>query len=277
MILYTTLAIGGIGLICGSALALAARFLAVHEDPRVEELTEILPGVNCGGCGYAGCGDYAKAVVLDGVEITLCAPGGADTLTNMAAFMGVEAESGEKQVAIVLCGGDSDQAPRQFLYNGVADCTAAHAVGGGDKKCRYGCLGYGSCARACPVGAIEITDKNLAVVHPDLCISCSKCVRTCPRQLIKMVPESRHAHVMCSSKDKGPIVKKACKVGCIGCRICTKQVEDEAITMDGFLAIVNYDKPIESATVAPKCPGKCIVDTHPPPAPVEEEKAEAEA
>lgn len=247
------------GLICGAALAMAARFLAVHEDPRVEELTEQLPGANCGGCGYAGCGEYAKAIIMDGEEVTLCAPGGAETLDNIAAFMGVTAEAGEKQVAIVLCGGDAKKAPRRFEYNGVADCSAAHAVDGGDKKCNHGCLGYGSCARACPVEAIEITDTGIAVVHPELCIGCSKCVKTCPRNLIKMVPESQDVHVFCSSRDKGPIVKKACSVGCIGCRICVK-FGGEAFEMDGFLAHRNYEIPIEDeVTVIDKCPGNCIV------------------
>ena len=259
MIGYTVIAIGGMGLVCGAALAVAARFFAVKEDPRVEEVTELLPGSNCGGCGYAGCADYARAIVVDGAAINLCTAGGSEVLKSLSEYMGVEAAAAEKKVAIVLCGGDSDNAPRRFAYNGIADCAAAHAVDGGDKKCRYGCLGYGSCARVCPVGAIEITDKNLAVVHPDLCIGCGACVRTCPRSLIKMVPAGRYIHVLCSSKDKGPIVKKSCSVGCIGCRICTKLVEDEAITMDGFLAVVDYSKPIETERPVEKCPGHCIV------------------
>jgi electron transport complex protein RnfB len=259
MILATTVAIGGMGLVCGVALAMAARFLAVHEDPRIEELTEILPGANCGGCAYAGCADYAKAIIVDGAEVTLCAPGGAEILDNIAAFMGVEAEAGEKHVAIVLCGGDNQKAPRRFDYNGVADCNAAHAVDGGDKKCNHGCLGYGSCARACPVEAIEITDTGIAVVHPQLCIGCRKCVKTCPRFIIEMVPESQATHVFCSSKDKGPIVKKACQVGCIGCRLCVK-FGGESFEMDGFLARRNYETPIEDEdTVIDKCPGDCIV------------------
>jgi electron transport complex protein RnfB len=259
MIVTTTLAIGGMGLFCGAALALAARFLAVKEDPRIEAVTEILPGANCGGCGFAGCADYARAIVVDGAAVNLCAPGGTETIAKLAAYLGVVAEVAVRKVAIVLCGGDATKAPRRFLYNGVADCSAAHAVDGGDKKCRYGCLGYGSCARVCPVGAIEITSANLAVVHPELCIGCGACVKPCPRQLIKMVPESRRIHVLCSSKDKGPIVRACCLVGCIGCRVCTKLVEDNAIVMDGFLAVVDYAKPIETEQPIEKCPGKCII------------------
>ena len=257
IVLLTAAAIGGIGLVCAIALALAARFLAVEEDPRIEAVDEILPGVYCGGCGYAGCADYAKAIVVDGAEINLCAPGAADVLGRLAALLGREAEAGVRKVAIVLCGGDHINAPRRFLYNGVADCAAAAATGGGDKTCRYGCLGYGSCGRVCPVGAIELRD-GLAVVHPDICIGCGACVKACPRKLIKMVPENRAIHVLCSSRDKGPVVKKACKVGCIGCSVCVKLVDKQGIEMNGPLAVVDYEADLENDEVVEKCPGHCM-------------------
>lgn len=255
----TAVAIGSTGAACGILLALAAKFLAVEEDPRIERITELLPGANCGGCAFAGCADYAKAIVIDGAEINLCAPGGEAVMKALSAMMGVEASAAEKKVAMVLCGGNSEKAPRKFKYNGVADCTAANSTGGGDKICTYGCLGYGSCSRACPVAAIEIS-SSLAVIHPDICIGCGACVRTCPRKLIKMVPANKSIHVMCSSKDKGPVVKKACSVGCIGCSVCTKLAENEAIKMEGFLAVVDYSKDLTSAKVIKKCPGKCIVN-----------------
>jgi len=260
MILTTAVAIGVVGLVCGIALALAARFLSVHEDPHIEAVTEILPGSNCGVCAFAGCADYAKAIVVDGAAVNLCRAGGAEVLANLARYMGAAATAAERNVAIVLCGGDSTEAPRKFLYNGIADCKAATAVNGGDKLCSYGCLGYGSCARACPVGAIEIID-GLAIVHPELCIGCEACVKTCPRDLIKMVPESRHIHVLCSSRDKGPTVKNACRVGCIGCTVCAKLTKaDEVINMDGFLAVVDYTKSLDNEKVVEKCPSHCIVE-----------------
>jgi len=248
----------GTGVVCALVLVIADRFFAVHEDPRIEAVSALLPGVNCGGCGFAGCADYARALVMENAPVNLCGPGGSETSKNVAAVLGVEAVARQRMVAMVLCGGDFAKTARKSLYNGVADCVAAHSVGG-DKLCRYGCLGYGTCARVCPVAAIEITAGRLAVVHPEICIGCGNCVRTCPRTLIKMVPDNRTLHVLCSSKDKGPVVKKACAVGCIGCTLCTKLVKNEAIKMDGALAIVDYTKDPESDAAAEKCPGHCIV------------------
>lgn len=258
-IALAVLIIGVTGLVCGAVLALAARFFAVHEDPRIEQVTGLLPGANCGGCGFAGCADYATAIVVSGAEVNLCLPGGKDMVAKVAGYMGVAAEARGRTVALVLCGGDDSRASRRFAYNGVADCAAASALGGGEKTCRYGCLGYGSCSRVCPVGAIEITEGRLAVVHPELCSGCGKCVKACPRRLIRRVPQEALIHVLCSSRDKGPAVKKACQVGCVACTLCAKLAANGAIRMDGALAVVDYTKPIETEDVIEKCPGHCIV------------------
>ena len=252
--------IGVTGLACSAILAVAARFFAVHEDPRVEEATAILPGLNCGGCGYAGCSEYARAIVTSGVPLNLCGPGGPEAAQALAHYMGVEIDMHERKVAFVLCGGDDAQAARKFSYNGVADCTAAAAVDGGDRLCGFACLGYGSCSRICPANAIEMLPGRLAVVHPEICISCSACVRACPRKIIKMIPASRTIHVRCSSKDKGPVVKQACRVGCIGCTICAKLVEHGEIKMEGALAVVDYAQPLQNDILVEKCPGHCIVN-----------------
>ncbi len=256
-ILTPFLWVGLTGLVIGVSLALAAKYMAVREDPRIAQVTELLPGANCGGCGFAGCAEYAKAIVVDNADITLCAPGGAACVDSIAAFMGVSAGSVEKMTALVMCCGDDESAERRFSYNGINDCAAADALAGGDKGCTYGCLGYGSCARVCPVNAI-IIEKGLARVNKALCIACGKCIAVCPRKLIKLVPTAAPIHVLCNSKDKGADVKKVCSSGCIGCRLCTKFGDEGAFVMDGFLAHVDYSVPITREEVIEKCPSKCI-------------------
>ena len=243
---------------CGLLLAIASRYLLVKEDPRIEQICNILPGYNCGSCGYGGCSDYAKAIVTEGKPINLCAPGGKETLQKLSEYLGVKADISERRVAIVLCKGGDNVAKRKAQYNGIADCSAAELIAGGHKACSYGCLGLGSCARVCPVNAIEITSDNLAVVHPELCIGCGKCVVVCPRHLIKLIPETRSIHVLCSSKDRGPVVKKVCDVGCIGCGLCVKIANSPALTLDGPLAVVNYSHPLENEEIIAKCPQKTI-------------------
>ena len=258
-IVVPTLIIGGIGMICGAILAVASKYLAVQEDPRLEQLTAILPGINCGACGFAGCSGYAEGMLKHHAEISLCGPGGQATANKIAAFLGVETVVKERSVAIVLCNGSNNRARRASRYNGIADCANAELVAGGGKACRYGCMGFGSCSRACPVNAIEISD-GLAVVHPDICIGCGKCVAACPRKLIKLVPESRFIHVLCSSPERGPDVKKVCDVGCIGCTLCVKAVNAQGIQMKGALAVVDYSVPLLSEDPIAKCPQHTIVN-----------------
>lgn len=254
----STLCISSIGLVSAAALAVADKFLSIPEDPRVGKVLECLPGVNCGGCGFAGCGDYARAIVQHGAEPTLCAPGGSACAQAIALVMGCAGcGEREKMVALVMCNGTRSEALTRATYNGIADCVAAQAVAGGDKACTYGCLGYASCARVCPVHAITIQD-GIAKVDKQTCISCGKCVATCPRKLIKMVPVKAEVHVLCSNKDKGALVKKVCGVGCIGCKMCTKH-GGEAFVVTGFLSARDYTKEIANPEeVIAKCPGKCI-------------------
>ncbi len=257
MLLDATYLVGGIGLFCAVVLSVASRLFEVKEDPRVEAVLHLLPGVNCGACGLAGCLDYAKAIVLRGEKTNLCKPSGPEGTQQIAAYMGVKADVEERKVALVLCGGGDSVAKRKFLYNGIADCGAAALVGGGDKACSYGCLGLSSCARVCPANAVEITKDRLARVHAEPCIGCGLCVSACPRHLIKLVPASRAIHVLCSSKERGPAVKKKCSVGCIGCTLCTKVTD--AIKMEGTLAVVDYDQPLEDEAAIEKCPQHTIV------------------
>ena len=264
-VLTATLYIGGIGLLSAVALAVADKYLSIPEDPCIAKITGLLPGANCGGCGFAGCADYARALAQHGAPANLCAPGGAACACAIAEFLGLEPTVREKQTALVLCCGDDTEAVRRAAYNGITDCAAAQATAGGDKGCAYGCLGYGTCARICPVSAITVA-KGLAAVDKARCIACGKCVAACPRKIIRLVPAAAFIHVLCSSKDKGPSVKKVCGTGCIGCRLCTKLAAG-AIAMDGVLAVVDDAKPLTNEETVAKCPAHCIRKDSPAPNP----------
>ena len=256
-ILTPVLWLAAAGLLCGLALALAARFFAVREDPRVEKLLALLPGANCGGCGYAGCAGYAAAIAAGDAPVGKCTAG-ADSAA-LAAVMGqrsFETDAEPPKAAIVLCGGTESFAKRAFLYDGLVDCAAANAVAGGDKACKYGCLGYGSCVRVCPVNAIEIAG-GVARVHRDRCIGCGKCAEVCPRHVIELVPRASKVHVFCKSPEPGAKIRKYCSAGCIGCRICTRKAPG-AMEVDGNLAHVKYDVPFPVCDAVADCPVKCL-------------------
>lgn len=257
-LLVSIVCIGAVGLVCGLALALGARFLAVKEDPRIAQIQACLPGANCGGCGFAGCQAYAAAIVKGDAPFNRCTPGGVCAATGIAKVMGVSFDGEiEEFVAVVKCGGDDLSAVKKFAYNGITDCAAAAAVAGGDKGCPYGCLGYGSCVRVCPSHAIEIV-KGIAKVHSELCIGCGACAQVCPRRVIELIPRSSRVHVFCKSQDNGATVRKYCSKGCIGCRLCLKNAAEGVIIVDGTLARVNHSIPFDGDAALEKCPTKCL-------------------
>lgn len=258
-ILLTALIIGAVGLVCGIVLSIVAKKFAVPENPLVSHILEVLPGANCGGCGRPGCDGYARDIAEKGAPINLCTACTAEMLAALAALTGQKAALAERRVALVQCAGNTHTAKRRFDYNGLADCASVQATAGGDKSCSYGCLGYGSCVRACPNNAIALVE-GVAVVDPARCIGCGACVRACPRHVIALVPASQTTHVLCSSKDKGPVVRKVCSVGCLGCGICAK-LAPGAFKLDGTLASADPTQPLDPAlakTLAQKCPGHCI-------------------
>ena len=257
--LSAVLSLGGIGLVSAVALGVAAKRFAVEVDPREMALLELLPGVNCGACGFAGCSGYARALVKGEVPPELCPPGGAAVAAKLAQVLGVTATFSEPQVAVVFCQGDDGKAQAKYRYLGLADCVVAQRLADGPKACPGGCLGLGSCERACPFGAIEMTAAGLAVISRERCTGCRKCVAVCPRQVIRMVPVSAPVQVLCNSHDPGALVRKYCTIGCIACQICVKTAP-EAYGIEERLARVLGGSPEEALLALPKCPTHCIRD-----------------
>jgi len=241
------------GLVIGLAIALVVKYFAVQSNPLQDEIIALMPGANCGGCGFAGCAAYAAALAAHNAKPGLCPSMTETNMQQLSELLGVKTEAQIRKVAVVCCRGDDDMATRQAFYNGINNCRDAMQVAAGAKTCTYGCLGLGACARACPYGAIEMTSKHLAVVHPELCVGCGKCVQTCPKKLIKLVPATAPLHVLCSSPEKGVTKRKACKAACIGCQKCLKAASEGQIRMNGFLAVINYGNP-PAAEIAPCCP-----------------------
>ena len=257
--LTAVLSLGGIGLLSAVSLGMAAKRFAVAVDPRELALLELLPGVNCGACGFAGCSGYARALVKGEVPPNLCPPGGAEVAGKLAQILGVTASFAEPQVAVVCCQGDTRKSTDKYRYVGLADCVAAQRLADGPKSCPGGCLGLGSCERACPFGAIEMTAAGLAVISRERCTGCRQCVAVCPRQVIRMVPRSAPVQVLCNSHDPGAQVRKYCSIGCIACQICVKTAP-EAYGIEERLARVIGGPPDEAVLAIPKCPTHCIRD-----------------
>ncbi len=261
-IVYAFLAVGILGGLFGVGLALASRILAVKKDERVGQVEDILPGVNCGACGYTGCSGYAEAVVSDGADLTLCTPGGPDVSSSLGDFMGVSVDvSANKLVAQVFCRGTRDTSTLKYDYSGLADCNAMYASFKGDKECPFGCLGMGSCIKVCPVDAIERHSSGYIFVRKEKCISCGKCIDICPTRVIKWIPYEAEEIVACNSVDKGGLVRKYCSVGCIGCRMCEKKSPEGGFLVENFLATIDYSIKGSRVDAIKTCPPKCIVRT----------------
>ena len=249
-----------LGGIFGVLLAVASKIFAVKRDERAEKINEVLSGANCGGCGYAGCAAYAEAVAKGEAKVGLCNAGGNEVAQKMAEIMGVKADNIVRMRAVVHCYGGNGKAKKKYIYEGAPDCVSASKMGGGDRTCPFGCMGYGSCASVCSNNAITIKD-GIATVIPDRCGGCGSCVKICPKGLIKLIPYDSEYYVGCMSADKGAQTRSYCDVGCIGCKMCEKVCEREAVTVDGALAHINYDTCTNCGKCAEKCPIKIIVKT----------------
>lgn len=249
--------VAGIGLLIGLILSIASIVMAVPKNEKAEALLAVLPGANCGACGFSGCSGYAEALSKGKAKVGACPVGGESCAKDCAAVLGVDAEASVRQTAVVHCTGTTDNTSNKAQYMGLHSCAAAAKIGGGVTACTYGCLGLGDCERACPYDAIHVFN-GAAIVNSDKCKACAICVRTCPRSIISLVPVKDMAINLCSNKDKGAAAKKACKTGCIGCRICEKNCPTKAIKVENNLAYIDPEKCNRCKECIGVCPQKSI-------------------
>lgn len=257
-IIIAAVVVGGTGLFIGLFLGFAGNKFAVEADEREEAILGVLPGNNCGGCGYPGCSGLAAAIVKGEAAVGGCPVGGAPVAEKVAAIMGQEAGEQVRQVAFVKCAGTCEKAKQGYEYYGLNDCIMANMMqSGGPKACNYGCLGEGSCVDACPFDAIHIVD-GIAVVDKEACKACGKCVAICPKNLIELVPYGQKHLVQCNSRDKGKAVMQACSAGCIGCKACERACKFGAVKVVDNIAHIDPEKCTNCGACVEKCPKKII-------------------
>jgi RnfABCDGE-type electron transport complex B subunit len=266
-IVIAVIVLGAIGLIAAIVLFVASKKFAVYEDPRLAQVSELLPGANCGGCGFAGCSGMADALVkgadagsIDGLN---CPVGGAVVMSQVADLLGMAVANGEPKVAVVRCNGTCENRPKIAEYAGLRTCAAMHACGAGETACGFGCLGCGDCVEACQFDAIHVNPATgIAEVDEEKCVACGACVKACPRNIIelrKKGPKGRRVYVSCVNRDKGPAAMKACQVSCIACGKCEKECAFGAITVDGNLAYIDPEKCRLCRKCEKVCPKHAIV------------------
>lgn len=278
-ILITIISLSLLAFISAVILYFVAQKFKVYEDPRIDEVQEVLPAANCGGCGFAGCRNFAEALVaaetFDGLN---CPVGGADVMAKAAGILGKTALAVDPLVAVLKCNGSPEHRPMTSIYDGVADCRIAHSLYTGETDCSYGCLGSGDCVRSCTFGAMYMDETTkLPVITDEKCVACGACVKACPRNLIelrKKAKKDRKLYVACSNCDKGGPAKRACSVACIGCNKCVKVCEFDAIRIANNLVYIDAFKCTFCRKCVTECPTACILEINFPP---RKPKAEVQA
>ena len=266
-ILIAVIVLGGIALVSAVVLYVCSKKFAVHEDPRLAQVAEILPGANCGGCGYPGCSGMAAALVkgadAGSLEGLYCPVGGAGVMGQVADLLGMAVANTEPKVAVVRCNGTCEMRPRIAEYNGLRTCTAMNSCSAGETACGYGCLGCGDCVKACAFGAITMNpETGLPEVDEEKCAGCGACAKACPRHVIELRKKGlkgRRVYVRCVNKDKGAAAMKACKAACIGCGKCKKECKFDAITIENNLSYIDPDKCRMCRKCVDVCPTHAII------------------
>jgi len=253
-------ALGGAGLLIAVLLLIASIKLEVKVDEREAAVRAVLPGANCGACGFPGCDGYAAAVASGKAPLNRCSVGGANAARAIGEIMGQDAGTVEPRVAVLICRGGKAEAAARFQYKGAADCREAALLLGGPKACIYGCVGLGHCVSVCPFGAITMGENGLPVIDEKKCPACGKCVAECPKGVLMLLPRSKLVYLACASHDKGRVVKDVCKVGCIACGLCVKSCPAGALTLVNNLPVMDMAKCIDCGICVHRCPTRSFVD-----------------
>ena len=260
IVVLSIIILGGVGLLCGIALAIASRVFAVNVDPRIEALGKILPGGNCGGCGFPSCHAYAQNMVESGVEPNRCVLT-ADKVDEISKILGKEVAHVERKIAAIKCYG-ANTTVKSYEYGGIPSCRAASLYSGGDKLCTCSCLGFGDCVEVCPFGALSISNRETPVVDREECTGCGKCTTVCPKNVITLIPRKARIYIGCNSKEKGKVVRQICEVGCIKCNRCIKVCPEDALSMQDNQVTIDYSKCKNCGLCIEECPRGIIMDSN---------------
>lgn len=281
IIVLSLIVLGVLGCLASVVLFLVARKFNVEEDPRIDLVEEALPSANCGGCGFAGCRNFAEACVnADSLDNLNCPVGGTSTMTKVGEILGLTANATDPMVAVVRCNGSHKNCQHTNTYDGAKSCAIANSLYIGETDCSFGCLGFGDCVTACLFDAIHINpETGLPEVDEDKCTACGACVKACPKGIIelrKKGPKNRRIFVSCMNKDKGGIARKACSVACIGCGKCVKECKFDAITIENNLAYIDFTKCRLCRKCVDVCPTGSIHELNFPPRKKQEAVPETE-
>ena len=271
-LIYTILILVVLGVIAAVVLYFVAQKFKVYEDPRTDQTEALLPGANCGACGYPGCRGLATALVeQDDITELYCPVGGAEVMKQVAELLGKSAAEKEPLIAVVRCNGALCNRPRTNVYDGASSCAVEAALYGGDTGCTWGCLGKGDCAAVCPFDALHMNpETGLPEVDQEKCTACGKCVAACPKMIIELRrrgPKERRIFVGCVNKDKGGVARKSCTAACIGCGKCMTACSFEAITLSDNLAYIDHEKCRLCRKCTAVCPTGAIIEVNFPPRP----------
>jgi len=270
VILVAVISLSAIGAAAAVILYFVAQKFKVIEDPRIDEVEEVLPKANCGGCGYAGCRAFAEGIVKSGsLDAYNCPVGGNAIMSQVAQIMGLVAEEKEQMIAVLRCNGSRANAPAKIQYDGPATCAFSHNLFSGESGCPYGCLGLGDCVTSCTFDALYIDkETGLPVVIDQKCVACGACVKACPRKIFELRykgKKDRRIFVCCINEEKGAPAKKNCEVACIGCGKCVKVCKFEAITLKNNLVYIDFEKCTLCRKCVEECPTNSILELNFPP------------